>query len=256
MKIALFQHQQSREYRRPQPAAMPELPTVHFFALYRGARTGGDFYDFAHVKRHVLTLFCDISGKREEALHIAAAVQEKFQAHGREFFSASDFNESDRLGDLLLIINRAIIETAGGPRYTPSFISSFDPELGMLTYINAGHLPALLRDADSVATLDASGLPLGLFTHLTHDAQVCVVRPGSSLLLVSRGLIETRRHHEEFGIERVKESLLATRYDNARELCTAMQAAAQRFLDNRVPENDLTTLAMVRPESAALGASA
>jgi sigma-B regulation protein RsbU (phosphoserine phosphatase) len=230
---------------------MPELPDVHFFALYRGARTGGDFYDFAHVGRHVLTLFCDISGKRDEALHIAASIQDKFKQHGEELFTGTDINESDRLSDLLLAINREIIDIAGGPRYTPAFISCFDPEMGMLTYINAGHLPALMRDGDGISTLDASGLPLGLFTHSTHDAQLCVIRPGSSLLLVSRGLIETKRHHEEFGLDRVKESMMQAQFENARELCTAMQAAAQHFLDNKQPENDLTTLAMVRPQAAA-----
>lgn len=231
---------------------MPELPTAHFFALYRGARTGGDFYDFAQAGRHVLMLFCDISGKRDEALHIAASVQEIFQKHSAELFGGGgDINESDRLSELLLIINRTIIEAAGGPRYTPGFIACVDADLGMLTYINAGHLPALLRDSDGISTLDANGLPLGLFTHSTHDAQLCVMRPGSSMLLVSRGLVETKRHHEEFGIERVKESLLEARFDNARELCTAMQAAAQRFLDNKAPDNDVTTLAMVRPQAVA-----
>ncbi len=128
--------------------------------------------------------------------------------------------------------------------------------MGSLAYINAGHLPALMRDDDGIMCLDASGLPLGLFTHSTHDAQLSVLRPGSSLLLVSRGLVETKRHHEEFGMERVKESLLEARFDNARELCTAMQAAAQRFIEDKLPENDLTTLAMVRPQAEVQRASA
>jgi serine phosphatase RsbU (regulator of sigma subunit) len=255
MKFSLF-HPQDRPYRRPQPATMPDLPNAHFFALYRGARSGGDFYDFACVDGRVLTLFCDISGKRDEALHIAAAVQDAFQEHVPMLFSGADINESDRLSELLLIINRRILEAAKGPRYTPAFVSCFDPELGTLTYVNAGHLPALMRDGDGISTLDASGLPLGLFTHSTHDSQVSVLRPGSSLLLVSRGLIETKRHHEEFGIDRVKESLLSAQFENARELCAAMQAAAQRFLENKLPDNDLTTLAMVRPQAAAQGMTA
>jgi phosphoserine phosphatase RsbU/P len=251
-----FFRQENPQYRRPLPASMPELPNAHFFALYRGARTGGDFYDFAVAGGRVLTLFCDISGKRDEALHIAAGVQEKFQEQCPELFSGVGMNEIERLSDLLLSINREIITTAKGARYTPAFVSCFDPEMGLLTYINAGHLPALLRDDDGISTLEASGLPLGLFSHSTHDAQVRVVRPGSSLLLVSRGVIETRRHHEEFGLDRVKENLLLAKFDNARELCTAMQAAAQRFLENSLPENDLTTLAMVRPLAASRSMSA
>jgi len=256
MKLPLFHHHQNQTFRRPKPATMPEHPNAHFFAVYRGARSGGDFYDFARVNGRVLTLFCDISGKRDEALHIAASIQDTFQEKGPQLFSGNDINETERLSDLLLAINREIIETAGGPRYTPAFVACLDPDMGMLTYINAGHLPALMRDSDGISTLDASGLPLGLFTHSTHDAQLSVIRPGSSLLLVSRGLIETKRHHEEFGLDRVKESMLAARFENAQELCTHMQAAAERFLDDKPPENDVTTLAMVRPNGAAQATSA
>jgi sigma-B regulation protein RsbU (phosphoserine phosphatase) len=246
-----FFHSTKPEYRRPQPATLPDLPDPHFFALYRGARTGGDFYDFAHVGGRVLILFCDISGKRDEALHIAASVQESFQKKAPELFSGTEVNDADRLTELLLAVNRTILETANGPRFTPAFLCCFELEMGTLTYINAGHLPALTRDGDGIGSLDASGLPLGLFTHITHDAQFCVLRPGTSLLLVSRGVIETKRHREEFGIDRVKQSLLSANYENARELCTAMQSAAQDFLDNQSPENDLTTLAMVRSHVAA-----
>lgn len=253
--MSLFHHAETN-YRRPQPANIPDLPNAHFFALYRGARTGGDFYDFALVDGRVLTFFCDISGKRDEALHIAANVQDKFQIHSRLLFSGPDINEAERLSQLLLVLNREIIEIAKGPRYTPAFLSCYDLELGTLTYINAGHLPALTRDQDGIDTLDANGLPLGLFSHSTHDAQLSVLRPGSSLLLVSRGLVETKRHHEEFGIGRVKDSLLEARFDNARELCAALQAAAQRFIEDKMPDNDLTTLAMVRTMAVAQRATA
>lgn len=255
MKLSLF-HPPSPEYRRPQPAVMPEPLAAHFFALYRGARSGGDFYDFAAVDRLVLMLFCDISGKRDSALDIAAALQEKFQQHSRELFTGAEINEAERLSDLLLSLNREIIITAKGPRFTPAFLSCYDLETGTLTYINAGHMPALIRDNDGINTLDANGLPLGLFSHITHESQFCVVRPGASLLLVSRGMVETKRHHEEFGLDRVKEHLLNAQFDNARELCASMQAAAQRFLEDKLPENDLTTLAMVRPQAVARSASA
>lgn len=249
MKLPLFHHEQTHSYRRPKPATMPELPHTHFFALYRGARTGGDFYDFCRVNGRVLTLFCDVSGKRDEALDIASAVQERFHSEGARLFSPGDLNESDRLSDLVLSLNREIMETAGAARYTPAFVACLDHESGMLTYINAGHMPAFVRDSNGISTLDATGLPLGLFTHSTHDAQVSVLGRGSSLLLVSRGLVETKRHHEEFGLQRVKESMLASDCQNAHELCSALQNAADRFLENRAPENDLTTLAIVRPSA-------
>lgn len=254
MKLAFFRHEK-QVYRQPQPAILPEFPGIHFFALYRAARTGGDFYDFACIDGRVLTLFCDISGKRDQALDIAASLQNDFQHHMPILFSGTHINESERLSDLLLILNRSILKTADGPRYTPAFVSCFAPSVGTLTYVNAGHLPALMRDADGVSSLDANGLPLGLFTHSTHESQLRVLRPGSSLLLFSRGLVESKGNHEEFGMERVKDSLRNAQFENARELCTIMQTAAHRYLEHRQPDNDLTTLAIVRAEASAQAAS-
>ncbi len=244
------------EYREPQPAEVPNLVSANLFALYRGARTGGDFYDFLSAGGRVLMILCDISGKRKEAQHVAAAVQECFRQRGTELFDAADLNEAERLSDLALSINREIIRAAGGPRHCPAFLGCFTPVLGTLVYINAGHPPALVRDQDGIFALEASGLPLGLFSHTVHDAQMFVLRPGASLLLVSRGVIEVRGAREEYGIARVKESLYRASFDDAQELCAAVQAAAQRFVEDKPLENDLTTVALVRPSAMARGFSA
>lgn len=129
MKLPFF-NQEHHDYRRPQPATVPELPNAHFFALYRGARTGGDFYDFACVDNRILTFFCDISGKRDEALHIAACVQDKFRQSSAELFSGPTINQLDRLSELLLILNREIMEVAAGQALHPRLPLVFRPGNG------------------------------------------------------------------------------------------------------------------------------
>ena len=76
-----------RTLRRPQPTPVPELGNSSISALYRAARVGGDFYDFLVTESgRLVFLLLDVAGKREEALDIAAAVQEGMRPRAAELF--------------------------------------------------------------------------------------------------------------------------------------------------------------------------
>jgi serine phosphatase RsbU (regulator of sigma subunit) len=264
MKIPFRSRAPVRELRKPAPAKFPDLPTLQVGALYRGARVGGDFFDFIQVgSSRLLVLLLDIAGKREEALHIAAAIQDVF--HGAaDLFYADDVNEPVALISMLLDINRAIMEAAGGVRCAPAFLGCYNEVLGTCCYVNAGHTPALLKQDGEITVFDANGLPLGLFSHATHDAQICVMGPGSALVLVSRGLIEAKAHKEEFGLERVKQALRDAPGQDAEALCKLVLERVREFVESQqkhrllsrgnhqiaesdpLGDNDATTLALVR----------
>jgi serine phosphatase RsbU (regulator of sigma subunit) len=240
-------------------------------ALYRGARVGGDFYDFvATGPQRMLLLLLDIAGKRDQALHIAASVQEVFRG-AADLFAAESVNEPVAITGLLLEINRAIMAVAEGVRCAPGFLGCYNETVGTMCYINAGHTPALLKDDGEVRLLEANGLPLGLFSHATHDAQLCAMPPGATLLLVSRGLVETKAGHEEFGLERVKQILGESPTRDPQQLCASVLEAVRVFLETQARHrllgnnnhnisdedplgaNDVTALALSR---AAVGAAA
>jgi len=264
MKIPFRSRAPVRELRKPTPAKFPDLPTLRVGALYRGARVGGDFFDFIQVgSSRLLVLLLDIAGKREEALHIAAAIQDVF--HGAaDLFYADDVNEPVALISMLLDINRAIMDAAGGVRCAPAFLGCYNEVLGTCCYVNAGHTSALLRQDSEITVLEANGLPLGLFSHATHDAQICVMGPGSALVLVSRGLVEAKAHKEEFGLERVKQAIREAPGHEAQVLCHCVLERVREFLESQskhrllarsnqqiadsdpLGENDATALALVR----------
>ena len=232
-------------------------------SLYRAARVGGDFFDCVSVgpDRMIFTLL-DIAGKREQALGIAAAAQETLHERSPELFAAADLNEADAVTDLVLAINQSILAAAGGVRCAPGVVACYNEAFGMVTYVNAGSVPALLRTDGVVTSLESGGLPLGLFSHATHDAQICVMPNGSSLLLASRGLLEVKAGGEEYGIERLKESLRTAKGSSARDLCNDVLAGVGEFLEQNkrrflrfgggqgngesLGENDVTTVALVR----------
>jgi sigma-B regulation protein RsbU (phosphoserine phosphatase) len=247
MRLPFLQATVERPLRQPAPTVLPALPGVDLAALYRGARMGGDCFDFAVTDcGRLVLLLLDVAGKRDEALHIAASVQDLLRERVPGLFKGEDVNQSEVLSELAIGINRTILKAAEGVRHAPAFLGSYDPTLGMLSYVNAGHTPALLKDTTGVAFLKANGLPLGLFSHATHDASVAVVQPGSLVLLVSKGLVESRSRGKEFGLERVIEVMQAREYRDASELCSSVLTAVETFTHGTNPENDTTALALIR----------
>ncbi len=268
MKIPFRTHAPARELRKPAPARVPEIPSVRVGALYRGARVGGDFFDFVQAgSSRLLVLLLDIAGKRDEALHIAATVQDIFRG-AADLFYPDDVNEPVALTNVLLDINRGIMEAAGGVRCAPAFAACYNETIGTLCYINAGHIPALLRDNDGVTVLEANGLPLGLFSHATQEPQIFAMPRGSALVMVSRGLVEAKANKEEFGLERVIQAVKDAPSHDASPLCYFVLTRVTDFLEEQrkhrllsrgnhqisetdpLGDNDATALALVRAAAA------
>jgi len=260
MKLPFAHTQTQAELERPSPVVLPRLRGADIAALYRAARVGGDFYDFVSINDlHLVFVLLDIAGKREQAFHIAAAAQKQFRVRVRALFSQDDFNEADSLTELMHTLNHAIMEAAGGVRCSQAFLACYDQELGVLHYINAGHTPGLVKDSGGVYRLAATGLPLGLFSHATHDAQFFALEPGAGLLLVSKGLVEARARGEEFSLERVQQVLTERPFSGAQQLCSFVLEEVNSFVASddhhafHVPAmghrrllNDITTLALTR----------
>jgi sigma-B regulation protein RsbU (phosphoserine phosphatase) len=147
-------------------------------------------------------------------------------------------------------INRTILQFVGGVRSCPAFIGCYNEDLGTVCYANAGHTPGLLRDPTGITRLEATGLPLGLFSHTTRSASTCALVPGAVLLIVSRGIVEVECDGEEFGLEGASASLGRAPTRSARDLCLTILHAAHQFTGARPTANDVTALALVRTQPA------
>lgn len=233
------------------PIKVPSIAGAELAAVYHGERRGGDFYDFVRVAPHlVLFGLLDVAGRNKENRPIVVAAQQTFRQAGHTLFSRDDINESDSMIELSLEINRSIMDAARGVRSCPAFVGCYNESVGTICYSNAGHTPALLRDHSGITELPATGLPFGLFSHVTHDAPTVALPPGAALLLVSRGVTEAKRRREEYGLNRVRQSLTECDLSNAEQLCTAILNAAEQFTHKPPTHNDVTALALVRTASA------
>jgi serine phosphatase RsbU (regulator of sigma subunit) len=107
------------------------------------------------------------------------------------------------------------------------------------------------RDNAGITPLEATGLPLGLFSHTMQSAASCHLMPDSALLVVSRGIVEADyvdADHQtaEFGLDGVKQSFQHATALKASELCLTILQAARKFTPTTPTHNDLTTLVLVR----------
>jgi serine phosphatase RsbU (regulator of sigma subunit) len=231
----------------PRHSDVPELRGAEFAAVYYNLRVAGDFYEFLRVgPSRVLFALLDLAGRREDTREILIAAQSAFRSSAPRLFAGDDFNEAEAIIELTHEINRTILQFAGGVRSCPAFVGCYNEDLGTVCYANAGHTPGLLRDLTGMTMLEATGLPLGLFSHATHSASTCALAPGAVLLIVSRGIVEAEFGSEEFGVEGVRGALRNAPVRTARQLCLTVLETAQQFM--RVPptHNDVTTLALLR----------
>src|SRR6185369_10309599 len=175
MKFRLpFQKRPVATQRVPAPTDFPVFEGAELAAAYCGARMGGDFFDvLLSPTGRVVFAMMDIAGIRADALNIAAHVQDVFRAKVPVLFSSEDFNEAEAVTELGIELNRAIMEAAGGARCAPAFLASYSPQIGTITCVNAGHMPGFVVDNSDIILLASNGVPLGLFSHAIHDAQIC-----------------------------------------------------------------------------------
>ena len=267
MKLFFERENGKPNLHTPRPSVLPATPGLNASALYRGSRIGGDYYDFFPISdTRMLFLLTDVAGKREEAMHIAAAMQDALRERAPLLLSEVDANVAESITELLLELNRTVMQAAGGVRPAPTFLGCLDEQFGLMHYVNAGHTPAFIKTATEVTQLDSTGLPLGLFSLLTHDAQVSVAPPGSAIVLVSKGVVETSAGRHEFGLERVRETLENETFASAQDLCRTLLERVVKFAEQpsafgpqfsihgfrgSQETNDLTVVCLMRAAQAA-----
>ena len=270
MKLFFHHEAPNPNLRIPRPAVLPAKPDLSVSAGYKGSRIGGDYYDFLPLSdTRMLFLLADVAGKRDEALNIAAAMQDTMRERAPELLSAPDANVSDGVTALALELNRTVMQAAGGVRAAPAFLGCLDEQFGLLHYVNAGHTPAFIRGNGEVTQLGPTGLPFGLFSHSTHDAQVSVAPASASIVLVSKGLVEVTVGRQEFGVERVTQKLQNESFSSAQELCHSLLDSAVKFAEqpssfgpqfsisgfrSSHEPNDLTVVCLMRMAHAAAAA--
>jgi sigma-B regulation protein RsbU (phosphoserine phosphatase) len=146
---------------------------------------GGDFYavlpgDAGRLK----VLIGDACGKGAPAARIAARVESTVRELARSVQGAAV---------LLSALNQRLARLLADDVFVTLACLELSTRDGTLTFANAGHVPPLLRRADSQAleSLGApAGPPLGMVRSFRYRARSVALQPGDVIVLVTDGALE------------------------------------------------------------------
>ena len=120
------------------------------------------------------------------------------------------------LTQIVELASRLLSESSLPTQYATLVCGKADAA-GVVEICNAGHLPVLWLNGGEVKTIDATGLPVGVFCEQQFSSHTVRLQPGDSMLLYTDGLSEARDIHDaEYGIDRLTKLLRDTRASSPR----------------------------------------
>ena len=205
-------------------------------SLLSAREVGGDIYDY--FLRDDKLFFCigDASGKGVASALIMSVTHSMFRSFGsRESHPAR----------IMQKINQAVCHGNDSSMFVTFFIGVLDLPTGRLQYCNAGHDTPQLID-NKARDLDVkSNIPLGVDIDWFYEGQLVVLKPGDTLLLYTDGLTEAMdAKHDQFGLQRVKDTIEQHLEDAPQQLLDALHAMCADFVSGAVQSDDLTMLAV------------
>ena len=118
-------------------------------------------------------------------------------------------------------------------------------EKGGVELCNAGHLPPILLQHGEKLTLDATGLPVGIFSDVQFATNKLQLAPGDALLLYTDGVTETTDvAGTEYGVERLLQSLEAPFSSQPTELINNCVNCLADFRGDGIRADDVTLMAL------------
>lgn len=202
------EHEVAVELQRSMlPRALPTVAGLDCHAAYvpgcdeADLTVGGDFYDLFEIDaEHTAVALGDVMGHGLFSASLMGQIRSALRALALlQLDPVEVVTALDRV--VATLGAEAMATLAYGVLHVPS---------GRLRLVLAGHPPPLLHGAGGVEQLGGEpGLPLGALPGLGYVACDGVVEPGSTLLLYSDGLVETRSRPLHDGIDLLSEALAA-----------------------------------------------
>jgi sigma-B regulation protein RsbU (phosphoserine phosphatase) len=156
---------------------------------------------------------------------------------------------------LIARLNAQIVRHSPPSRFITFFYGLYDPASGRLIYVNAGHLPPILRRANGNferVGVNMGGLALGMFDHAEYQAHEIAIDHGDTLVLYTDGITEAEtpggRPFEESGLEAV---LAAETTADPETLAKIIFRTVEAHADQTRLGDDLTALVLKRASGAA-----
>jgi serine phosphatase RsbU (regulator of sigma subunit)/uncharacterized protein YigA (DUF484 family) len=207
------------------PRALPAVPGLEVGHIYESSArvdVGGDVYDFLTLEDGRLAIILgDVTGKGIQAAADMAMAKFSFRALARMH---------PEPGDFLSKANDVIVDEIEVGKFITMLYVLVDPKTGTVSCASAGHPPARIVPREGpVVPLEASGLALGIEPGQEYTAAEATLTEGSSLVLYTDGVVESRREGQLYGEERLDDLLSRRRDRGVQEIAEAIVADCRSF---------------------------
>jgi serine phosphatase RsbU (regulator of sigma subunit) len=225
------------------PKEPPEVGNLDIAGWNKPAdQTGGDYYGWQPMADgRVAVTLADVTGHGIGSALVAAA------CHA---YSRGALAEGGDIGQAMIRINRLLSQDLPSGKLVTFVAGVLSPGDGRLELLSAGHGPLFLYTAadDRVQSFDAHGIPFGVMRTMGYGpAQQIILAPGDMLILVTDGFFEwTNASDEDFGLDRLRETIRSSRDLPAAEVISRMYEAVTHFTGGTVQQDDLTAVVVKR----------
>jgi len=118
---------------------------------------------------------------------------------------------------------------------------------GTVEICNAGHLPPLLVQKSGVTSIEATGLPVGVFCSESFSVNRVQMSKGDTLFLYTDGFSESLDGAgNEYGAERISQLLNDNHSLSPDSILSLCRQELHTFAEGKVPRDDLTLMAITR----------
>jgi serine phosphatase RsbU (regulator of sigma subunit) len=270
IKLIEFEMEKGRKIQRDfLPSAIPNLPDWNIATCFFPAgKVSGDFYDvFKLSDGNIGLVIADVCDKgvgsalymalfrslirvfAEQATYCDPAVVSRLKqpwATSPPIPSAED-QQKLRLR-AVPFTNNYIAQTHGEESmFATLFFGVLNPETGNLYYINGGHEPLYLINAQGVKQkIDPTGPAVGLWPDTGYDIGHIRMEPGEMLIGYTDGVTEARSPADEVFTRSRLRSLIEQPFTTASEMLERVRASLFTFIDIAPRSDDVTMLAVER----------
>lgn len=222
------------------PTRFPDRPDVQIYARMIPAKeVGGDFYDYFWLDDfRVGLVIADVSGKG-----VPAAL---FMAVSRTLLRATAPTAIGP-GDCLQTTNNLLSQDNDATMFVTLFYGILDTRTGRMNYVNGGHTPPYLVMPDGAFSQlpNTGGMALGVMEGIPYQEGVCLLQPGTTLLLYTDGVTEAfDADDQEFSERRLEDVLKSSQSTDVEPLVGRVFDAVEQFAQGVDQADDITSLAV------------
>ncbi len=214
-----------------------------YAAMIPAKEVGGDFYDFYMIdEKHLCLTIADVSGKG-----IPAAL---FMVIAKTVIK-NEINMGTSPADTFTKANHMLSEGNDNAMFVTAWLGIIDLESGILTYVNAGHNPPLIKHNGKFEYLKSKpGFILAGIDGMRYVQNQIKLEPSDKIFLYTDGVVEaSNSKQEQYGEQRLQDYLNNHSNDTSESVVKGAKEDVDKFVNSNEQFDDIT-MVMVHYKAA------